>query len=163
MKWIFAAACLLVAVTSIYSAGQLDEVPVPPPPLARAFGLAKAEALGVAKLTEDEQMQWLALLRAVAGSGGGTLEASAASFMKNNGWEEVVYVGDAKKEFKTYSIFTFGILGESYAVESPLMLRLSPGKYFGKISILGDGLESIVDGSGREHRFLLDKWIKVGR
>jgi hypothetical protein len=150
MKWTTAFFLLVVAqVASAQSA------------LEKALGPEKSAALGIGKLTAQEQSAWLALLRSMGG--GNSLGDSAAAYLKAEGWDEVEYVGQARREYKTYAVFRFGFLGEAYAVEAPLMLSLTPGKYFGKVSVLGDQLNSIIDRSGSEHSFLLDKWIKVGR
>lgn len=158
MKWII-LICLLAVATSIYPAGQLDDVPATDlTMLEKAIGPERAKALGLAKLTQAEVAEWMKLIKSTSPS---SLESSAAAYMKNAGWEGIVYNGDTSQGGKTYAVFTFGLLNDSYAVEKPILISLLPGQYFAKVSILGDGLDRIIDARGREHQFLLDKWIKV--
>jgi hypothetical protein len=154
-------ACLFIIATSIYPAGQLEDGPTPPQtPLAKAFGQAKADALGASKLTDAEQMQWLAVLRSVSG---GTLEISAVSYMQNEGWKEVTFRGSAERDYKTFYVFDLGGFSRSYAVEKPFGLTLRPGKYFAKTKSIIGGLDSLIDANGREHRFHFAEWIELER
>lgn len=127
--------------------------------LESIVGPQRAGELGLNKLTESEKSAWLRLLSSAASSS--SLGQSAIEHLKSEGWEEIVYLGDVRKEFRTYAIFKFGLLQKTYAVESPPLLNLRPGPCLGKVSVLGDGLDSILQKNGREHRFYVDKWIEV--
>lgn len=157
MKWVVFFS-LVGLSTYLYAVGQLEDEPTP---LVKVVGVAKAESLGISKLTLEEQSRWLAFLRVIGGSS--TLDTSVKSYMRNQGWTEVLYKGDVTKDGKTYAIFSYGLISTSYAVEKPFTLTLVPGEYFAKPKLVLGGLEAIIDHRGREHQFLFDEWIRLPR
>lgn len=109
----------------------------------------------------EEKDRHLSQLRSVARTGTAVLEGSASAYMQAQGWRKAHYEGDVFKGGLTYFLFTFGLMGRTYAIEKPLLLRLTVGQVYAKISLFNDGLDSVIDPLGREHRFLLDRWILV--
>ncbi|MBK8093051.1 MAG: hypothetical protein IPK32_13950 [Verrucomicrobiaceae bacterium] len=128
-------------------------------PLEKSLDPKRVSALGLHKLSAEEQAEWVKLLNRI--SARKEADSSASKYLEAQGWERVTYHGEKKSNFQSYSIFSFGLSQRTCAVKTPLFLLLLPGDCWAKVSPLGDGLDSVIMTDGKEHRFFLDEWIEL--
>jgi hypothetical protein len=124
--------------------------------LELCFGVDAVKAMGLSKLSHEEQG---VLLRVFAAAGKrDQLAANAVKYLEAQGWERVT-VSTQSVDGRTYLLLKTGLF-RTYATEKPLLLSVTRSEYLAKSNLLG-GLDSIIDDFGMEHSFLLARWKEL--